>query len=502
MKPTTQTAASPTPAKSPTLTAAISESAPHTACARECRAPAHRSRTNAKHSAPPAAHADPAPRDHLEPATEQTPQQPKTERAGRRQSPPAAAPYNDSAFESEDCLWISLHSRLSQNEACVPDRATANRAGRSVHCHPVRILIYGINYPRADRHRQIHRRDGLLVAWRGGHEPILVTAPPYYPAWSIRKITAASSTVPRSISASSIVYRTPLYVPRNPPAQTPGAPLLLHARQPSGHAASVSLEPRRRLHRRTHLLERRSPSSSRRPPARFSASRAGLRRSDAPLTSASFPRRVRPRSLALGLEQAFTRAFTQSPASRTRWSSEPRPRASPLTASTLFPNWADIDAVHPQDPRPPTPSAANSTRKARPSSSTPATWSQARPLNLALSPPPSSTTPAHFLFCGDGAFAPLESLIAGRSNVTLLPLQPLERLNDLLNAAQTFTCSHSERQAQLTSSCPPSSPACLERPPRHRHPPTPAPRSPRVVAGERPDKACGLVVAAEDPTAP
>ncbi len=42
----------------------------------------------------------------------------------------------------------------------------------------------------------------------------------------------------------------------------------------------------------------------------------------------------------------------------------------------------------------------------------------------------------HFLFCGDGAFRKrLEQLVAHRSNVTLLPLQPLSRLNELLNAA-------------------------------------------------------------------
>jgi colanic acid biosynthesis glycosyl transferase WcaI len=42
----------------------------------------------------------------------------------------------------------------------------------------------------------------------------------------------------------------------------------------------------------------------------------------------------------------------------------------------------------------------------------------------------------HFLFCGDGAFRTrLVSLVAHRPNVTLLPLQPLDRLNDLLNAA-------------------------------------------------------------------
>jgi colanic acid biosynthesis glycosyl transferase WcaI len=41
-----------------------------------------------------------------------------------------------------------------------------------------------------------------------------------------------------------------------------------------------------------------------------------------------------------------------------------------------------------------------------------------------------------FLFCGDGAFRPqLEALARHCPNVKLLPLQPLDRLNHLLNAA-------------------------------------------------------------------
>jgi colanic acid biosynthesis glycosyl transferase WcaI len=41
-----------------------------------------------------------------------------------------------------------------------------------------------------------------------------------------------------------------------------------------------------------------------------------------------------------------------------------------------------------------------------------------------------------FVLCGAGAVRPrLERLLAGRPNVTLLPLQPRERLNDLLNLA-------------------------------------------------------------------
>jgi colanic acid biosynthesis glycosyl transferase WcaI len=42
----------------------------------------------------------------------------------------------------------------------------------------------------------------------------------------------------------------------------------------------------------------------------------------------------------------------------------------------------------------------------------------------------------HFVFCGDGAYhAQLAGMVRGAANVTMLPLQPFDRLNDLLNAA-------------------------------------------------------------------
>jgi len=42
----------------------------------------------------------------------------------------------------------------------------------------------------------------------------------------------------------------------------------------------------------------------------------------------------------------------------------------------------------------------------------------------------------HFVFCGDGAYrAQLEQAVAGSENVLFLPLQPVGRLNELLNAA-------------------------------------------------------------------
>jgi colanic acid biosynthesis glycosyl transferase WcaI len=56
----------------------------------------------------------------------------------------------------------------------------------------------------------------------------------------------------------------------------------------------------------------------------------------------------------------------------------------------------------------------------------------------------------HFVFCGDGAFRPqLEQMTAGLENVSLLPLQPIEKLNELLNAADIHLLPQKEDAADL-----------------------------------------------------
>ena len=105
----------------------------------------------------------------------------------------------------------------------------------------------------------------------------------------------------------------------------------------------------------------------------------------------------------------------------------------------------------------------------------------------------------HFVFCGDGAFRPqLEILVAHYSNVTLLPLQPFARLNDLLNAADIHLLPQragaadlvmpSKLTGMLSSGRPVIATADSGTQVAH------------VVAGDGPipHEACGLVVPAED----
>jgi colanic acid biosynthesis glycosyl transferase WcaI len=162
-------------------------------------------------------------------------------------------------------------------------------------------------------------------------------------------------------------------------------------------------------------------------------------------------------ALALFLEESFTRAFTRVSSISTRMVERALTKGVPADRTILFPNWVDIDAVHPQDPDQPNPFrqelgleqkivllySGNMGAKQG--------LELLAPLAAAFAPGGSHPDPrVHFLFCGDGAFRPkLESLVSGCSNVTLLPLQPFSRLNDLLNSADIHLLPQRAHAADL-----------------------------------------------------
>jgi colanic acid biosynthesis glycosyl transferase WcaI len=80
----------------------------------------------------------------------------------------------------------------------------------------VRILIYGINY--SPELTGIGKYTGEMASWLShrGHEVRVVTAPPYYPAWSIREDYRGKLYRTEKNPGEPIVYRTPLYVPAKP----------------------------------------------------------------------------------------------------------------------------------------------------------------------------------------------------------------------------------------------------------------------------------------------
>lgn len=207
-------------------------------------------------------------------------------------------------------------------------------------------------------------------------------------------------------------------------------------------------------------------------------------------------------SVALGLEKAFTRAFTRVSSISTKMVERAETKGVASDRIRIFPNWVDIDAVRPQDP-----DAPNSFRHELSlegkiillysgNMGAKQGLESLAPLAASFEKDPR----VHFIFCGNGAFRPtLESLVARRPNVTLLPLQPVERLRDLLSAADIHLLPQkagaadlvmpSKLTGMLSSGRPVIATADIGTQVAH------------VVCGNSMADACGLVVPAEDPAA-
>nr|WP_319566119.1 glycosyltransferase WbuB [uncultured Rhodoferax sp.] len=86
----------------------------------------------------------------------------------------------------------------------------------------MKILLYGINY--SPELTGIGKYTGELAEWliARGHQVRVVTAPPYYPDWSINPEFGNGWSVLKK--GSYVIYRCPLWVPRKPS----GVKRLLH----------------------------------------------------------------------------------------------------------------------------------------------------------------------------------------------------------------------------------------------------------------------------------
>jgi len=171
--------------------------------------------------------------------------------------------------------------------------------------------------------------------------------------------------------------------------------------------------------------------------------------------------------------------------------------------AVLFPNWVDVDAIYPIDPAE---RGRNGIRREI-AAQVPEIDSkvvllysgnmgakQGLELFAPLAEKFAKDSRVHFIFCGDGAFRPqLELLLAGRANVTLLPLQPLERLNDLLNAADIHLLPQRAGAADLVMPSRLTGMLASGRPVVATA--APGTQVAQVVEG------CGLAVRAEDPAA-
>jgi colanic acid biosynthesis glycosyl transferase WcaI len=207
--------------------------------------------------------------------------------------------------------------------------------------------------------------------------------------------------------------------------------------------------------------------------------------------------------VALRIERFFIHAFDRVSGISARMVERAKAKGIPEECAVLFPNWVDVDAIYPIDP------AVNRRNSVRSELTAQAPGTEDKIVllysgNMGAKQGLELLAPlvdrfagdgrVHFVFCGDGAFRPqLELLVGGRANVTMLPLQPLERLNDLLNLADIHLLPQRAGAADLVMPSRLTGMLASGRP---------------VVATAEAGtqlalavEGCGLAVAAEDPAA-
>jgi colanic acid biosynthesis glycosyl transferase WcaI len=302
----------------------------------------------------------------------------------------------------------------------------------------LRLLFLGLNY--TPELTGIGKYSGEMMEWLAarGHEVRVVTAPPYYPAWKVSEGYSQWRYRRETSPAGAAIYRCPLWVPERPKGLSRVAHLSSFAMSSLPvMLASASWRP--------HLVLTVEPAFTCAPVALLAArlcdAHAWLHIQDFEVDAAFhlglLPARGLIQQLAQSIEQmvfgGFSRLSTISP----RMVERLLQKGIEPSQTILFPNWVDVDAIRPQD--------GSSSLRAKLGIANDQivllySGNMGMKQGLEMLPPIASRLRdrknLHFVFCGDGAYrTQLEQAVAGFENVSFLPLQPLEHLNDLLNMA-------------------------------------------------------------------
>ncbi len=298
----------------------------------------------------------------------------------------------------------------------------------------MRILIYGLNF--TPEPTGIGKFTGEMAAWlaRRGHKVEVVTAPPYYPEWRIGPGYSCWRWRREAIEGVQ-VYRCPLYVPRRPR----GLSRLIHLISFAKSSLPVALW--RALAFRPQVLIAVAPALVSAPGARLAAWLAGARAflhiQDFEIDAAFALGIVsggRLRRAALALESCLLRRFERVSSITPAMVGRLAEKGVAAQRRLLFPNWVDTSAIRP---------APSDLRRELnlPQGAVVALYAgnmgeKQGVETLAEVARALAGTPVHLLLAGAGAAQPrLAAATAGMAQVHWLPIQPVARLNDLLNAA-------------------------------------------------------------------
>lgn len=301
----------------------------------------------------------------------------------------------------------------------------------------MKILLYGLNF--APEPTGIGKYSGEMAAWlaAAGHQVRVIAAPPYYPAWEVGTGYSAWRMV-RERWKGVDVWRTPLWVPAEPTGTKRVAHLLSFA--------ILSIPALlRQVFWQPDVVVVVAPALTCAPggwlTARLCGATAWLHIQDFEVDAAfrlGLLKNRAARKVVGWFERWVFGRFDRVSTISQRMMDLLRSKNTDAARAVFFPNWVDVDSVVPLR----RPSAYREELKI-PKDAVVALYagSLAAKQGLELLPAAARALQRRLpnlvvVLCGEGVGRPmLERECAGLPSVRLLPLQPAERLNELLGLA-------------------------------------------------------------------
>jgi colanic acid biosynthesis glycosyl transferase WcaI len=323
-------------------------------------------------------------------------------------------------------------------------------AERAPKAKRMRILIYSANF--APEPTGVGKYSGEMAAWLAGegHEVRVIAAPPYYPSW---KIMPGYRWPPfrRENFAGADVRRAPIWVPKAPG----GVKRTLHLLSFALTSFPLLLM---QLPWRPNVVITVAPAFMCAPAALLAASLTGakswLHLQDFEIDVAFQMRLLKGvllQRLALRMESWILRRFDTVSTISSRMMDRLLWKGVPAERICYFPNWVDVSPI----------GASRSRERYRaelgiPRDAVVALFSgtlggkQGLMIIPAAARLLASRRDIVVVVCGDGVMKPaIEAAGAGLSNFHLIPLQPQERLQELLAMADLHLMPQSPDAADL-----------------------------------------------------
>ena len=315
----------------------------------------------------------------------------------------------------------------------------------------MKILLYGINF--APEPTGIGKYSGEMAAWlaNAGNEVRVIAAPPYYPAWSVGEGYSAWRGVTERWQGVK-VWRAPLWVPSKPS----GLKRLLHL---ASFALSSLPALARQLAWKPDVIVVVAPALACAPAGWFAArlcgAKAWLHIQDFEVDAAFQLGLLKGRlaeKFAGACERWLLQRYDRVSTISNRMMDLLRVKQVASERAVLFRNWVDVSAIQPMRRV-----SAYRAELGIPEDAVVALYSGSMAGKQGLELLPAAARllrermpQLYFVLCGDGVFKPaLERDCAGLANVRLLPLQPAERLGELLGMADIHLLPQHAQAADL-----------------------------------------------------